>query len=249
MPWSSQVLGWALENDDLAEQLGQTARYFARTVLSREMIEGYLTTMLREVAKLQHHDPPTDHMGHTLTLETIAERFDRESEKEVEHKGSARNLGGPVEAASARLQGLPCPQERCPQCCFRSPKTVKATGEDVEPEDSQGSWWRRHKNSKFAAWKQDPSKNPNITKGEKEDAASSEPAEPEPPAPAVVSDTGSKKGGYWSKMKLWPGKGKAKAEVESEELPKGEDSAGPPTGAGPKKTAKKAWQRAIHAGG
>jgi hypothetical protein len=97
-------------------------------------------------------------MGPPLTAANIGQRFDvassssSSSSSSSGQKGATKDgqKGGPVDAALATLQGKPCPRERCPRCCFRSPKTVAATGADVEAEASEGSWWRRHRNSAFA---------------------------------------------------------------------------------------------------
>ena len=90
---------------------------------------------------------------HHITHKSIGKLFDVASQGAVGGATKEGEKGGPVEAAIAALQGKACPTERCPKCCFRSPKAVAAGGQDVEAEASEGSWWRRHKNSGFAFWK------------------------------------------------------------------------------------------------
>ena len=149
-----EVIQWIIDHDAEARRIGEASRQFAETILSKEMLNGYIVAMLQEISTLQKHAPILTGMGPPLTADNIGHRFDVASTTSEDHqqKGATKDghKGGPVDAALAALQHRPCPKDRCSRCCYRSPKTVASTGEDVEAEASEGSWWRRHRNSPFA---------------------------------------------------------------------------------------------------
>jgi len=44
--------------------MGEAARHFAESVFSEAMLNGYVASLLQEVAALQHHAPSTRGMTH-----------------------------------------------------------------------------------------------------------------------------------------------------------------------------------------
>lgn len=149
------TLEWALAHDREAQMMGLRARRFSQTILGPHMLSAYVMHLLQEISALQRaaggvngypYEAATKRKGmEAFTIQNIAERYERTGK------------GGVAHAAISYLHGLQCPTDKCMQCCFHSPGTVRHGGNDTVYKEF--TWWTRLKNAPWnpakTIWKED----------------------------------------------------------------------------------------------